>query len=146
MIRITSNLDTDLKVPHPTARGVKPRYFMINKRNADGTPGVTELAELDNITIERLRWHHERRPVDAKDKGNENAPHYEIGLLKIEILDGTPSPAKRTTKDEAPVATQSTSDLEPPRRDTRTAPSAPKAPAARPAKPAKPPKPRKAAA
>jgi len=82
MIRITSNLDFDLNVPFPTARGARPKFFTIPGK------GKLELDELDNITIERLRWHYERRPVDAQDKGKEGAPHHEIGLLKIEILDG----------------------------------------------------------
>jgi hypothetical protein len=75
-------MDFDLSVPFPTGRGMKPKFFTVPAR------GEVELDELDNITIERLRWHYDRRPVDAKDKGNEDAPHHEIGLMKIEILDG----------------------------------------------------------
>lgn len=138
MIRFTNNMPHGLNVPFPTARGQKVKTFNIPPMK-DGVPGVLELPELDAITIARLRHHYDRRPVDMKEPEGQ---HHEIGLLKIEILDG--SPRVPTPHEDGPAPAQSTSSLEPPRRDTRTAPATSKAPAAKPPKPAKAPK-RKAA-
>lgn len=141
MIRFTNNMSHGLNVPYPTARGQKVRTFNIPPM-VDGVPGVLELPELDAITLARLKHHYDRRPVDMKDP---NGAQHEIGLLKIEILEG--APRRPTLDDNEAAPLQSSSSLEPPRRDTRTAPAAaPKAPARKAPKPAKPAKPRKAAA
>ena len=94
MIRITSNLDFDLNVPYPSPRGMTPKFFTLPAAKG-GKPGVVELDELDSITIQRLTWHYEWRPSDAANKSK--AKHelksdeiHNIGLLRIEILDGKP--------------------------------------------------------
>jgi hypothetical protein len=141
MIRIESRFESLQRIPYPTPRGAKPKFFDI-KPMVGGEPGVTELSELDSLTIERMRYWYERRPIDAKDKGKEDAPHIEIGLLKITIVDGaptSPTPPRDDRQAERPA-----SHLEPPRRDTRAA--APTPAPARKERSAKPPKPRKAAA
>ena len=105
MIRITSQMPYALKVPYLTPRGVKPRFFEIPPM-LDGEPGVLELAELDNITIERLRWHYDWRPTDPKNKGKSKEDLLthdpesvaEIGLLKIEVV-----AAAERTKKQAPA-------------------------------------------
>lgn len=96
MIRITSTMAFALSVPFLAPRGVEPEFFEIPAA-VDGQPGVVELAELDSITIKRLRWHYDWRPTDVKNvdkpKGSlDQADIAEIGLMTIEILDGAPSP------------------------------------------------------
>ena len=91
MIRITSNLGFDMKVPHPTVRGAKPKFFTV-KGAKDGVPGVTELDELDTHTMARLRWHYDWRPTDPKNADKERSALRAdeiaiIGLLKIEVSD-----------------------------------------------------------
>jgi hypothetical protein len=106
MIRITSKLNFVLKVPFLAPRGVVPKFFDVPAWE-DGKPGVVELDELDNITIERLRWHYDWRPTDVANKGKKKEDLQsdqiaEIGLLKIEILDGKASaPADGKSKSKA---------------------------------------------
>jgi hypothetical protein len=140
MIRFTNHMPHGLNVPYPTARGQKVRTFNIPPM-LDGKPGVLELAELDAVTLKRLQHHYDQRPVDMKEPNGEQN---EIGLLKIEIIDG--APRAPTPNDDGPRPAQSASDLEPPRRDTRTAAAATHSPARKAPKPAKPPKPRTKAA
>ena len=90
MIRITSQMPYALKVPYLTPRGITPRFFEIPAA-CDGEPGVLELDELDNITIERLRWHYDWRPTDVKNKGKKREDLQadeiaDIGMLKIELV------------------------------------------------------------
>jgi len=102
MIRITNQQGLALSVPFPAPRGVTPEFFVIPAAK-DGKPGVVEIEKLDNHSIERLRWHYERRPIDAKDKGKEDSPHHEIGLLKVEISneDGTYKSDEKAAKKKA---------------------------------------------
>lgn len=101
-VRIESHMPHALTVPYPAAPGQKhSRYFTIpaatppvmpteDKPGVPGKPGepakigVLELAALDSMTINRLRYHYERRPVDVKDPTGEQ---HEIGLLRIIITD-----------------------------------------------------------
>lgn len=85
-IRIESNMPHALKVPYPTGKGVPARFFEIPGAE-NGQPGVVEIEELDAISLERLKYHYEARPVDAKDP---TAGEQKIGLLKITITDGPP--------------------------------------------------------
>jgi hypothetical protein len=105
MIRITSKLEFPLSVPYPTAKGQVAKFFTI-KPSKDGKEGVTELDELDSITLQRLCWHYDWRPTDIKNKDRKKEELqadqiHEIGLLKIELVDGTP---RRPTSDDAPKA------------------------------------------
>lgn len=127
MIRITNNMPHGLNVPFPTARGQKVKTFNIPAM-ADGKPGVLELAELDTITMARLTRTYDHRPADEKLPSGEQI---QIGLLKIEVVDGVPS-RPTPSLDDAPTSMTSSSSLEPPRR---TAPKATPAKAAKPSKP-----------
>lgn len=102
MIRITSTMPFALSVPFLAPRGVEPEFFEIPAAVA-GEPGVVELTELDSITIARLRWHYDWRPTDIKNKDKPKSQLHpsdiaEIGLMTIEILDGTPSAARAPKK------------------------------------------------
>lgn len=88
MIRIENKTELTIKVPFLTPRGVKPKFFTIPP-SKDGKPGVVELKELDSITINRLRHHYDRRPVDPKEP---EGPHHEIGLMKVIVTDEGPEP------------------------------------------------------
>lgn len=92
MIKITSQMLFALRVPFPTARGMEPEFFEVPAASENG-PGVLTLEKLDNITIERLRWHYDWRPIDAKNKGKRKEELRkeeiaEIGLMTIEVVSG----------------------------------------------------------
>jgi hypothetical protein len=112
MIRIESTMLHAVSVPLRPEQGNKSPMLVI-PASKGGEPGVVELAELDAVTIARLKWHYERRPNDGNAKNtnevDENGePRFkEIGLLRIIITDGTAPAPKKMVSDAgaaAPVA------------------------------------------
>lgn len=124
MIRIESTMLHAVAVPLRPEQGNKSPMLVIPAA-VGGKPGVLEIAELDAVTIARLKWHYDRRPTDGNAKNqsevdeNGESRFKEIGLLKITVLDGSPTRA-RVRADEnveaAPLHGQSTQGLEPPRK------------------------------
>jgi hypothetical protein len=130
MIRITSTMLHAVAVPLRPEQGNKSPMLTIPPC-VNGVPGVIEIAELDAVTIARLRWHYERRPNDGNAKNtaevDENGEYRfkDIGLLKITITDGAPSKKSAAVADDpAPVAPlhgqQTTSNIGPPKRAAKT--------------------------
>jgi hypothetical protein len=76
----------------------------IPKATPKDGPGVLETDKLDQLTLNRLRYHYEWRPTDPKNFGKKkhelsSDQIAEIGLLKITILKSdTDAPERKATK------------------------------------------------
>lgn len=136
MIRIESTMSHAVSVPLRPEQGNKSPMLVIPACVA-GVPGVVELAELDAVTIARLKWHYERRPNDGNAKNtaevdeNGEGRFKEIGLLKITINSAVAKKQPAAALDDEPVAPlrgqKTTSDIGPQKRSAKPA----KAPRAR---------------